>query len=102
MRLSREARRQRAQIEEACRCSTDDQGIAKFFHVPLYEIMAIRDVMREAEEEQQSADEIACSELKDALLGYYRKWERENGFKRGAGIILVPAGYVPSREMEAA
>ena len=42
MRLSRQARIHRAEIEEAFLCSQDDKGIARHFRVPLYEIMALR------------------------------------------------------------
>jgi len=31
--------------------------------------------------------------LRDAIIAYFRKWEQENGFKQGAGEILIPAGW---------
>lgn len=37
--------------------------------------------------------EIASRNLRDAIMAYFRKWEQENGFKAGAGEILVPAGW---------
>ena len=35
----------------------------------------------------------ASNALRDATHALFRKWERENGFKRGAGEKLLPAGW---------
>lgn len=33
--------------------------------------------------------------LRHAYSMFFAKWEKENGFKEGAGEILVPAGFQP-------
>lgn len=48
----------------------------------------------ESQIKRQSAEVIEASAmLRDRLLASFAKWERENGFKKGAGILLVPAGW---------
>lgn len=37
--------------------------------------------------------QIGSALLKKALDRYFRRWEKANGFRAGAGAILVPAGY---------
>lgn len=49
--------------------------------------VAIETHKRNAEIKQSS------DALKARLLAYFSKWERENGFKAGAGIKLLPSGW---------
>ena len=103
MKLSRKARSLRSSIEEACQCSYDDPGMARYFGVPLYEVGAIRLAMTERlEAAKRTEEELASADLRDAIHGLFRKWERDHGFQKGAGQILLPAGYNPERQMEAA
>ena len=101
MRLSREARTHREEIEEAIQCSADDKGIAKYYHIPLFEVQALRFALQiRAEREREDAnrlsdEEAGCVELRTRLHLYFRRWERKHGFKEGAGELLVPAGYQP-------
>ena len=37
----------------------------------------------------------SSEKLRDRLNTYFRRWEKTHGFRDGAGIILVPAGYQP-------
>lgn len=37
--------------------------------------------------------EAGCDALKAALELHFRRWEIENGFRPGSGILLVPAGW---------
>jgi hypothetical protein len=102
VRLSRQAKAKRAQIEEAFLFSSDNQGIAKYYRVPLYEVMALRQVFEEQLAEQQeqarAEEEIASTRLKCAIDRLFRNWEREHGFQKGAGELLLPAGYDPVKE----
>jgi hypothetical protein len=101
MRLSRKARECRAQIEEAFLFSRDDKGIAKYFGIPLYEVMALRQLFDEqlAEREAQTTvEKVGSANLKRAIDSMFRNWEREHGFKEGAAELLLPAGYHPMRE----
>lgn len=97
MRLSRQARIHRAEIEEAFLCSQDDKGIARHFRVPLYEIMALRMVHEESlaeQRENRSGEEAGSASLKEAIHALFRNWEAKNGFREGAAELLLPAGYV--------
>lgn len=102
MRLSREAHKRRAEIEEACQFSPDDLGIAKFYHVPLYEVQAIRlvlpDRIAQQEEVRRSEEELGSRALNEAIQALFRSWERKHGFQKGAAEKLVPAGYHPEVE----
>jgi hypothetical protein len=97
MKLSRNAKLLRSTIEEGCLVSSDDFGMSRYYRVPLYEVMAIRQAQDErlAEEEANRMPEeaAASAQLKDALQGLFRKWERDNGFRKGAGEYLLPRGY---------
>lgn len=43
---------------------------------------------------QRNAEFKQSSEaLRKSLLAYFAKWERQHGFKPGAGILLLPAGW---------
>lgn len=33
--------------------------------------------------------------LQDSIHRLFRRWEKEHGFQKGAGAILLPAGYNP-------
>lgn len=51
-----------------------------------------------ADIERQRADlAFSSAALRDRILEFFRRWERENGFKRGAGVLLVPAGWRPHK-----
>lgn len=39
--------------------------------------------------------ELGSTALRRKLETHFRKWEDANGFQRGAGALLVPAGYQP-------
>jgi hypothetical protein len=99
MRLSRKAVSLRETIEEAFLFSQDDQGIARYFHVPQYEIAAMRtrwqEELAEQKEQATSDEEWGSTELRDAIQGLFSRWERKHGFQEGAAQILVPAGYNP-------
>lgn len=102
MRLSRSTHKIIDEIEEACECSDDDEGIAKFFRVPMYEVAAIRSAYEDRRESQRTDEEAGSRALKLALDSLFRNWEIEHGYKKGAGVILVPAGFDPAIERESA
>lgn len=45
--------------------------------------------------EARESARIGSDKLKRALGTYFRNWEVQNGFREGAGVILVPAGFQP-------
>ena len=52
--------------------------------------------------DRRNSNRIACDELKERLDDYFSRWEKLNGFRPGAGAILVPAGWQPKQSSQAA
>jgi hypothetical protein len=99
MRLSPRAREVRDQIEEAFLCSRDNDGIARYFRVPPYEVGALRQEFEqrlvERASEKLTPEEWGSTRLKEKLDLMFKRWERRNGFRKGAGQMFLLAGYKP-------
>ena len=111
------------EIEAVCSYIKDDQTVANYFGIPRERVATVRGKMRtykhwryvgvRSESPDQAwglnshvvaADEaeLGSRKLNAAYQRMFRKWEEEHGFQKGAAEILLPAGYVPENEREAA
>jgi hypothetical protein len=112
------------EIERVCRYMRDDQTVANYFGIARAQVENIRANMRQPAEDFRfkperrveqnesrginshllAADdaELGSRLLNEALQRMFRRWEEKHGFQEGAGQILLPAGYVPERDREAA
>jgi hypothetical protein len=114
----------REEIELVCSYMSSDQAVAKYFGIDPRRVRHIRDTMKSTAEERRITssrsegtkassgetqmrlheEEAATGsrQLRDRINKMFRKWEWKHGFKPGAAEILLPAGYRPQRQTEAA
>lgn len=125
MRLSAEAIAKRSEIERMCASVECDLSVAAWLEVPVGYVTLIRaecvageiakqqaelerEQLETAENAAQAASAVSrrdlegrCQQLKEAIELLFRKWERDNDMRPGAGIVLLPAGWSEQRRRAA-
>jgi hypothetical protein len=114
----------REEIELVCAYLKDDRAVANYFGIDRRRVAHIRAAMKDSIDNRRIASSrhepaaagsgevqhriweeeaaVGSQQLNDRIHKLFRRWERRHGFQEGAAKILLPAGYSPARQMEAA